>query len=116
MLVVGHRLNGDLQIIRPMKLDDLNFCPTEQQSIRFGESLASTCQIDLKTLIEMGERRPWFYNLYLNYSESSLHLVKTVPVLIRNAFTNNMVSGRAAGGRSMCSILTFYYFIIIFFL
>lgn len=94
MLMVAHSLDGDLQKIQPMKLDDLNFCSTKQQSIHFGENLASSCQIDLKTLIEMGERRPWFYNLYLNYSESSLPLVKTVPVLIRNAFTYNMLSGR----------------------
>lgn len=94
MLMVAHDINGDLKKIQPMKLDDLNLCSTKQQSIHFGENIASACQIDLKTLIEMGERRPWFYNLYLNYTESGLHLVKTVPVLIRNAFTYNMVSRR----------------------
>lgn len=92
MISVTHELNGNLRRIQPVKLNDLNLCGSTQQSIYFGENLATACQIDLRTLIEMGEQRPWFYNLYLNYTENNLHLVKSIPILIRDAFTYNMVS------------------------
>lgn len=91
MLLVAHELSGELKTIQPLKLNDLNLCGMQQQQIKFGENLASACQIDLRTLIEMGERNPWFLNLFLNYTENNLNLVKAVPVLIRNAFTYNLV-------------------------
>ncbi|XP_055326927.1 meckelin [Sitodiplosis mosellana] len=90
MLLVAHELNGELKTIQPLKLDDLNLCGMHQQQIKFGENLASACQIDLRSLIEMGERKPWFLNLFLNYTENNINLVKAVPILIRNAFTYNM--------------------------
>lgn len=91
MLLVSHELNGALSTIEPLQLDELNLCGMHQQHINFGENLASACQIDLRQLIEMGERKPLFLNLYLNYTENNMSLVKSVPVLIRNAFTYNMV-------------------------
>lgn len=91
LMMVAHELNGDLRKIQPVKLNDLNLCGSSQQSIHFGENLASACQLDLRTLIEIGEQRPWFLNLYLNYTENNLHLIKSIPILIRNAFTYNMV-------------------------
>lgn len=91
MLLVAHELNGELKTIQPLKLGDLNLCGMHQQQINFGENLASACQIDLRTLISMGEQKPWFMNLYLNYTENNVNLVKSVPILIRNAFTYNMV-------------------------
>lgn len=92
MLMVAHELNGDLSKIQSLKLSDLDLCGVYRQNIHFGENVASACQIDLKTLIEWGERRPWFLSLYLNYTENNLHFVKSVPILVRNAFTYNMVS------------------------
>lgn len=91
MLLVAHELSGELKRIQPFKLDDLNLCGMHQQLIKFGENLASACQIDLRTLFEMGERKPWFLNLFLNYTENNINLMKAVPILIRNAFTYNMV-------------------------
>lgn len=91
-IVVSHELNGKLKEIRNLKLNDLNLCGTSQQYISFGENLASACRINLMSLIEMGEQRPWFLNIYLNYTENGLNLVKSVPILIRNAFTYNMVT------------------------
>lgn len=92
MLLVAHDLNGNLKTIQPLQISDLNLCNTlTHQSIHFGENMASACQIDLRTLIEMSEKRPWFLNIYLNYTENSLNLLKSVPVLIKNAFTYNMV-------------------------
>lgn len=91
ILLVSHELNGELKTFQPMKLDDLNLCGMNQQNINFGENLASACQIDLRTLIEMGERKPSFLNLYLNYTENGMNLVKAMPILIRNSFTYNMV-------------------------
>lgn len=91
MLLVTHELTGELNTIQPLQLDDLNLCGMHQQHINFGENLAGACQIDLRRLIEMGERKPLFLNLYLNYTENGMNLLKSVPVLIRNAFTYNMV-------------------------
>lgn len=91
LMLVTHALNGSLQAIQPFKLDDLNLCGMSQQHIHFGENLASACQMDLRDLLELGERKPWFMNLYLNYTENNLNLVKSVPILIRNSFTYNMV-------------------------
>lgn len=92
LITVTHELDGKLKAIQNTKLNDLNLCGTSQQHIRFGENLASACRINLMTLIAMGEQRPWFFNLYLNYTENNLSLVKAMPILIRNAFTYNMVS------------------------
>lgn len=75
-----------------MKLNDLNLCGSSQQFIRFGENMASACQLNLISLIKIGENHASFLNIYLNYTENNLHLVKSVPILIRNAFTYNMVS------------------------
>ncbi|XP_031629112.1 meckelin [Contarinia nasturtii] len=90
LLLVAHSLNGELQTIQPLKLDDLNLCGMHQQQVHFGQNLASACQIDLRALIEIGERKQSFLNLFLNYTENNLNLVKSVPILIRNAFTYNM--------------------------
>lgn len=92
MLLVAHELNGNLNKIQPLKLSDVDLCGIHRKYIHFGENLASACQIDLQTLIEWGEQRPWFLNLYLNYTENNLHFIKAVPILIRNAFTYNMVN------------------------
>lgn len=58
----------------------------------FGKSVKESCRIDLKSLIDLGEARPWFYNLYLNYTENNVNLLKTVPILIRNSASLNAVS------------------------
>lgn len=92
MLLVAHELNGELKTIQSLKLDDLNLCGMHQQHINFGENLADACQIDLRSLIKIGERKPWFLNLFLNYTENNINLVKSVPILIKNAFTYNMVN------------------------
>lgn len=92
MLLIAHELNGDLNKIQPLKLSDLDLCGVHRHDIHFGENMASACQIDLQTLIEWGEQRPWFLSLYLNYTENNLRFVKSVPILIRNAFTYNLVN------------------------
>lgn len=92
MLLVAHELNGDLNKIQLLQLSDLDLCGVHRQNIHFAENSASACQIDLKRLIEWSEQRPWFLSLYLNYTENNLHFVKSVPILIRNAFTYNMVN------------------------
>lgn len=89
---MAHELNGNLKSIQPFKLSDLDLCGTHHQHINFGKNLANACKLDLQTLIDMGEQKPWFLNLYLNYTENNMNLVKTVPVLIKNAFTYNMVN------------------------
>lgn len=92
MLLVAHELTGELKTIKSLKTSDLDLCGMHQQHIHFGENLASACQLDLRTLIDLGEQKPWFLNLYLNYTENNQNLVKAVPILIQNAFSYNMVN------------------------
>lgn len=95
LVLVGHSLDGELQTIETLRATDFNLCAakatTTNQNIRFGENVVDTCALDLHALLEMGEQRPWLMNMYLNYTENGLHLMKAVPVLIRNAFSHNMV-------------------------
>lgn len=93
MLVVGHALDGDLRTIEPFRVSDFNFCASRQglQGIHFGEDLLASCRLELRDLVERGERRPWLMNLYLNYTENKVGLMKAVPILIRNAFSHNQV-------------------------
>lgn len=114
MLLVAHELNGELKTIQPLKTSDLDLCGMHQQHINFGENLASACQLDLRTLIDLGEQKPWFLNLYLNYTENNQNLVKAVPILIQNAFTYNMVILNNIS-KSLLYISSFSLFCIFFF-
>lgn len=93
--MVAFDLTGQLQSIKPFHIADLNLCTARMsynEHIMFGESRKETCRIDLKSVIELGESRPWFYSLYLNYTENNVNLMKAVPVLIRNSASLNAVS------------------------
>lgn len=94
-VLVGHSFDGELQTIEALRSTDFDLCAAKatpaSQNIRFGENIVDTCTLDLRALLEVGEQRPWLLNLYLNYTENGLHLMKAVPVLIRNAFSHNMV-------------------------
>lgn len=95
LIIMANSLDGHLQSIKPFRINDLNLCSrrlSHSTYITFGENVRENCQIDLKSLIDLGESQPWFYNLYLNYTENNLNLMKPVPVLIRNSFSHNMVS------------------------
>lgn len=93
LVLVGHSVDGDLKTIEPLRIGDFSFCRDKKlpDAIRFGEDLVSSCRLDLRELVARGEQRPWMLNLYLNYTENKVNLMKAVPVLIRNAFSHNMV-------------------------
>lgn len=88
-------MDGELQTIEALRWTDFDLCAakltTSSQHIQFGENIVDTCTLDLHALLEVGEQRPWLMNVYLNYTENGMHLMKAVPVLIRNAFSHNMV-------------------------
>lgn len=92
MVMIGHSIDGDLKTIEPLRLQEFNFCGDKNlpDPIQFGEDLVSSCRLKLNDLIERGEQRPWIMNLYLNYTENKVNLMKAVPILIRNAFSHNM--------------------------
>lgn len=90
-LSVSHELNGKLKAIQPLKLDDLMLCESSEEFIYFGDNMETGCRLNIISLIETGEQRPWFFDIYLSYTENNLHLLKPVPVLIRNMSTFNMV-------------------------
>lgn len=93
MLMIGFNVNGSLKTIQKLEVNDLNFCDEstmEYTHIKFAKNFKKTCSVNLKRLIATHEE-PLLYDLYLNYTENNLHLLKSVPVLIRNAFTHNVV-------------------------
>lgn len=94
MLLIAFHVNGSLKTIQKLKVNDLNFCDEstmEYTHIKFATNFEKSCSFNLKNLIAKHEQ-PLLYDLYLNYTENNLHLLKSVPVLIRNAFAHNTVS------------------------
>lgn len=94
MLLVAFNVNGSLKTIQRLEVNDLNFCDEstmEYTHIKFAKNFKKTCSLNLKRLIATHEK-PLLYDLYLNYTENNLNLLKSVPVLIRNAFAHNVVS------------------------
>lgn len=94
MLLVAFNVNGSLKTIQRLEVNDLNFCDEstmEYTHIKFAKNFKKTCSVNLKRLIAT-HKEPLLYDLYLNYTENNLNLLKSVPVLIRNAFAHNVVS------------------------
>lgn len=95
MLLIAFNVNGSLRTIQRFEVNDLNFCDEssmEYTHIKFARNFKKTCSVNLKRLIATHEE-PLLYDLYVNYTENNLNLLKSVPVLIRNAFSHNAVSG-----------------------
>lgn len=92
ILLVSHLLSGDLHLIKPLKLPDLNLCPNSAKHIHFGKNIMENCRLNLRMLIDRGEKQPWFMNLYLNYTENNENFLKSIPILIRNSIVQNTVS------------------------
>lgn len=67
------------------------------------------CHLNMRTLIERGEKQPWFMNFYLNYTENNENFLKSVPILIRNSIVQNSVSELDNAFQSLRSI-TFVIF------
>ncbi|XP_037038516.1 meckelin [Bradysia coprophila] len=96
MLLTAFHVNGTLKTIQRLAVSDLNFCDESTMDythIKFAKSFVKTCSVNLKHLIAT-HNEPLLYDLYLNYTENNLHLLKSVPVLIRNAFAHNAENNR----------------------
>lgn len=94
MLLIAFNVNGSLKTIQRLEVNDLNFCDEstmEYTHIKFAKNFQKICSVNLKRLIAMHDDT-LLYDLYLNYTENNLNLLKSVPVLIRNAFAHNAVS------------------------
>ncbi|KAJ6624104.1 Meckelin, partial [Pseudolycoriella hygida] len=94
MLMVAFNVNGSLKTIQKLEVTDLNFCDESTMDytrIRFASNFQKTCSVNLRRLIGTLPDEPLLYDLYLNYTENNLNLLKSVPVLIRNVFAHNAV-------------------------
>ena len=101
MLELAYELTGGLKYIKPFNLNDLNFCVESRyyyNHIKFGHNFEANCNVDIFYLINMYENSSYFIDLYLNYTENNINLLKPVPILIRDAFSHNYVSIARQGG------------------
>lgn len=98
LITVSYELTGQLKTIQPFYIGQLNRCEEsiyKYSHIRFGHNFHNQCKLNIRTLVEWWERNTMFMDLYLNYTESNnnnVNLLKSIPVLIRDAFSHNDVS------------------------
>ncbi|XP_035893004.1 meckelin [Anopheles stephensi] len=90
--LVSYDLHGHLRQFREMRFSDLNLCErydvSQEQRIRFGQNYQRTCVLNVRRLVEdFGEAE--FLSLYVNYYEQKVRLMRSVPVLIENGFSQN---------------------------
>uniref|UniRef100_A0A1B0CTN3 Putative meckelin n=1 Tax=Lutzomyia longipalpis TaxID=7200 RepID=A0A1B0CTN3_LUTLO len=85
-------LDGQLMEYRSVSLvHELNLCPTSRRDVLFGRSFSLSCQLPLVDLIKDSRRaKLTFTNLFVNYVEKKMPLIRSVPVLIRNSPASNM--------------------------
>ncbi|XP_052890600.1 meckelin [Anopheles moucheti] len=90
--LVSYDLHGHLRQFCEMRFADLNLCErydvTQEQRIRFGQNYHRRCILNVHRLAEdFGEVE--FRSLYVNYYEQRVRLMRSVPILIGNAFSQN---------------------------
>lgn len=88
-------MDGNLKTMQPLDLKDLHLCDDlfhAHKNIRFGQKFESKCKISVLRLLKNAQINPVFMDMYINYTENNISLMKAVPILIRNAFSHNMVS------------------------
>lgn len=86
---------------QPMKrytkfnLNHLDFCGKllhhKDPYIRIGKNYHNKCDLDALEFIRQSQPNGEFIQLYLNYTENNLNIMRSIPVLIRDTFANNMV-------------------------
>lgn len=85
-------MSGHLRQFREMRFADLNLCErydvSQDQRIRFGQSYYRKCALNVNRLVE-DFRAVEFLSLYVSYYEQRVRLMRSVPILIENAFTQN---------------------------
>ncbi|GAB0088742.1 Meckelin [Sergentomyia squamirostris] len=112
-------LDGHLTKFHPVNvLRELNLCPTSRDRILFGQSFTVSCQISMYDLVSDKNPDIIFTQLFVNYIEKKMPLIRSIPVLIRNSsntnaddnpegwqlvrrfFTLDLISGLRSGYRS----------------
>lgn len=73
-------------------MNDLNMCSKfigARGGVDFPKNYYEACKLDLSTWVEHEKAKGMqFYSLYIEYFEGKNRMVKTVPVLIKNAFSD----------------------------
>ncbi|XP_059621814.1 meckelin [Phlebotomus argentipes] len=79
-------LDGRLRQFRSVNvLRELNLCPTSRREILFGRSFSISCQLAMEDVVRDGNHELIFTNLFVNYMEKRMPLIRSIPVLIRNS-------------------------------
>ncbi|XP_021707577.1 meckelin [Aedes aegypti] len=91
--LVSYDLYGHLKNFRAMRLTDLNLCErysaSQELRIRFAQSYHRRCRISLRRMLQ-DFSEPEFINLYVDYYDQKIRLLRSIPVLIRKAlFSHN---------------------------
>uniref|UniRef100_A0A182QLK9 Meckelin n=1 Tax=Anopheles farauti TaxID=69004 RepID=A0A182QLK9_9DIPT len=90
--LVSYDLYGHLKQFREMRFADLNLCErygaSQEQRIRFGQNYHRKCVLNVNRLVE-DFKEVEFHSLYVSYYEQRVRLMRSVPVLIGNAFSQN---------------------------
>lgn len=87
-------VDGNLVKHAKLEIDELNLCErymVADGDIRFGVNRHAKCRLKLKNLIEDFKEMK-FYDLYLDYNENDVRLLKSIPILISSRFSQNEVS------------------------
>lgn len=94
-MLVSTNLHGRLITMRPLKvMNDLNACSRlsggAQNRIKFVQNYAEQCTVNLRSWMqEEAAKGMQFHSLHVDYWENGHRMLKTVPVLVRNAMTGN---------------------------
>ncbi|XP_055544180.1 meckelin [Wyeomyia smithii] len=90
--LISYDLYGHLRSFRAMRFADLNLCErysaSQEQRVRFARNYDRRCRISLQQLLE-DFSEPEFVNLYADYYDQKARLLRSIPVLVRKAFSHN---------------------------
>ncbi|XP_055605729.1 meckelin [Uranotaenia lowii] len=91
--LISYDLYGHLKSFRIMRLTDLNLCErysaSQEQRIRFGQNYARKCRVSFRRLVADLGNEVEFYNLFADFYDQKARLLRSVPILIRKAFSHN---------------------------
>lgn len=75
-----------------MRFADLNLCErysvSQEQRVRFAQNYERRCRVSLQQMLE-DFSEPEFFNLYADYYDQKARLLRSIPVLVRKAFSHN---------------------------
>ncbi|XP_058824301.1 meckelin isoform X2 [Topomyia yanbarensis] len=90
--LISYDLYGHLKSFRAMRLTDLNLCEryavSREQRVSFAQNYYRQCRISLQRLLD-DFAEPEFINLYADYYDQRARLLRSIPILVRKAFSHN---------------------------